>query len=202
MEVRLLPQLLLLIQQIDAAQNYFDLSFSLSSTSLQITVTVLERNIHNIANIVITTIFIKPNSINHSIATYKRRISYGTYGAGAYPSEGMITNFGVPINLFGYPASEFNCFIGFTWVDLIFNVGPLTSKLIMSGPDITSTINRSYLWHDYDCTVLWRMLAFILYLNRHFTLSNMFEYYSLLPELLLCSQLFSMLSKYLPSKQQ
>lgn len=81
----------------------------------------------------------KPKSISRSISIY---LTYAAYGSQRSPSN-MVTNFAVPIDLFGYPASEFNCFSGFTWIDLLLGMGPITSKLIISGLDITNTINQA-----------------------------------------------------------
>lgn len=80
----------------------------------------------------------KPKSINPSISTYLTSVTYNSV------STNIVTNFGVPIDLFGHPASEFNCFSGFTWIEFLLIMGQKTSKLIISGLDINNTIVTAY----------------------------------------------------------
>lgn len=98
-----------------------------------------EQVLNNLLSFTVSVIFIKPKSINPNIAIYNNQIGYGNF---IMPNTPITINFGVPVEQFGFPGIEYNCFNGFTWVDLILRSGAITSHLILSGSDVTA-INQS-----------------------------------------------------------
>lgn len=72
-----------------------------SNSSFSMTLRVRSLRSNNIKRISVSVFFLKPRSANPNIAFFSK----GTYYGNFYSGSNIVPNFGVPVNMFGSPAT-------------------------------------------------------------------------------------------------